>query len=283
MYDFSSMIILSMLILGLAIGSFISASVWRLHEQEELVIAKKKPNKSLSITRGRSMCEHCGHTLAPKDLIPLFSWIGLQGRCQYCKAKLSWEYPVVELVTAVIFVLSYMAWDFGDTFGYVSFGFWLVFLSALIFLALYDLKWLLLPNRVVYPMIIGATILVIIESVFFGGGIDVIKDSAVGMFFAGGIFYALFAVSKGRWIGGGDVKLGIFIGIFLGLSRSILTFILAFNVAAIIILPLLLLGVVKRKTPIPFGPFLIFATIISTLYGYEIIQWYSDNFLYGVI
>ena len=132
-------------------------------------------------------------------------------------------------------------------------------------------------------MIIGATALVFIDSVFFGGGVEVIQDSVFGLLFAGGTFYALFAISKGKWIGGGDVKLAVFIGIFLGLSRSVLTFILAFNTAALVILPLLLLGVVKRKTPIPFGPFLILATIISTLYGYGIIQWYSDKFLYGLI
>ncbi len=282
-YDSLDMIIVFMFIIGLAIGSFISASVWRFHEQEELTLAKKKSKKALSITRGRSMCEHCDHTLAPKDLIPLLSWLSLGGKCRYCKAKLSWEYPVVELTTGILFVASYITWNFGETFGYVSFGFWLVFLSALVFLALYDFKWLILPNRVVYPLIISATALVLLESVFFDGGIEIIKDSLFGLLFAGGIFYALFAVSRGKWIGGGDVKLGVFIGIFLGLSRSILTFILAFNVAAIIIIPLLLLGVVKRKTPVPFGPFLIFATIVSTLYGYEIIQWYSENFLYGLI
>lgn len=302
MYDFLSMIIFLMFILGLAIGSFICASVWRFHEQSELddrqqiSDSRKKEKKhtsssqllspnsrDLSIVKGRSMCEHCGHTLAPKDLIPLISWLSLNGKCRYCKARLSWEYPTVELVTGVLFTLSYVAWDFTSTFGYVSFGIWSVFLSALIFLALYDLKWLLLPNKIVYPMIIGATLLVLAESIFFDGGVEVLKDSAFGLLFAGGIFYALFAVSKGKWIGGGDVKLGIFIGIFLGFSRSVLTFVLAFNIAAIVILPLLLLGIVKRKTPVPFGPFLILATIVSTLYGYEIIQWYSDNFLYGLL
>jgi len=300
------MIIVFMFIFGLAIGSFISASVWRFHELENRQQkiddkrqirddrkGKKKytsnpqllspSSHDLSIVKGRSMCEHCGHTLAPKDLIPLVSWLSLGGKCRYCKAKLSWEYPAMEVVTAMLFVASYLSLDFSDTFGYVSFGFWLVFLSGLIFLALYDLKWLLLPNRVVYPMIAGATVFLAISILFFDGGVDALKDSLFGLLFVGGIFYALFAVSKGKWIGGGDVKLGVFIGIFLGLSRSILTFILAFNVAAIIIIPLLLIGVVKRKTPIPFGPFLILATVISTLYGYGIIQWYSDKFLYGLL
>ncbi len=298
-YDSSGMILIFIFISGLAIGSFISASVWRFHEleirnkkQEDGKNKKDSKNTSsnlgaqtsdLSIATGRSMCEHCGHTLAPKDLIPLLSWLSLSGKCRYCSAKLSWEYPVVELTTGALFILSYLAWDFSEIFGHISFGLWLVFLSALVFLALYDLKWLILPNKVVYPLIISATALVLLESVFFDGGIEIIKDSLFGLLFAGGIFYALFAVSKGKWIGGGDVKLGIFIGIFLGFSRSVLTFVLAFNIAALVILPLLLLGIVKRKSPIPFGPFLILATVVSALYGYSIIEWYSNNFLYGLI
>ena len=292
MYDSLDMIMLFIFISGLAVGSFISASAWRVHEQENRKAAKctKKNNVSknkisdtqLSILKGRSVCEHCAHTLAPKDLVPLLSWISLGGKCRYCGAKLSWEYPAVELTTATFFVLSYLSWDFTDTFGYISFGFWLVLLTGLIFLALYDLKWLILPNKIVYPMIGGAIVLLSVEVVFFGGGVELLKDSLFGLLFAGGIFYALFEVSKGKWIGGGDVKLGVFIGLLLGFSRSVLAFILAFNSAAIVVLPLLLLGVVKRKTPVPFGPFLIFATIISTLYGYEIIQWYSDKFLYGL-
>ncbi len=273
------MITVFIFILGLAIGSFISASAWRLHEQEELRSAKKKPKKDISITKGRSMCEHCSHTLSAKDLVPVVSWVSLKGRCRYCDKKLSWEYPAVELATGVLFALSVQAWDFSDNIDYLTFGVWLFVLGALIFLAVYDLKWLILPNKVVYPLVIVATALVAVESVFFGGGPEMVRDRVLGLVFAGGIFYLLFIVSNGRWIGGGDVKLGIFIGISLGLSRSILTFILAFNTAALVILPLLVLRIVKRKTPIPFGPFLIFATIVSTLYGHKISQWYSDVFL----
>ncbi len=277
------MISVIVFVLGLAIGSFVSASVWRHHEQEKRAIHKKKPDKSLSILKGRSMCEHCGHRLSAQDLIPLVSWLGLGGKCRYCKKELSWEYPVVELVSGLLFLASYTAWEFEVGFDYFLFSVWLVMLSALIFLALYDLKWLLLPNKIIYPLIILVTSLVVVESLFFNGGTEMIRDRVLGLLFAGGIFYLLFLVSRGKWIGGGDVKLGIFIGVMLGLSRSVLTFVLAFNLAALAILPLLALGIVKRKTPIPFGPFLIVATIVATLYGFEIIQWYSNQFLYGLL
>jgi len=270
-------------ILGLAIGSFVSASVWRYHEQEKRAIHKKRLDKSLSILKGRSMCEHCGHRLSAQDLIPLVSWMSLGGKCRYCKKKLSWEYPIVELVSGLLFLASYTVWEFEVGFDYFLFSMWLVILSALIFLALYDLKWLLLPNKIIYPLIVLATSLVVVESLFFNCGTEMVRDRVLGFLFAGGTFYMLFLVSKGKWIGGGDVKLGILIGVLLGLSRSILTFVLAFNLAALAILPLLALGIVKRKTPIPFGPFLIVATVVSALYGFEIIQWYSNQFLYGLI
>ncbi len=277
------MLIVFVFILGLAVGSFISASAWRLYEQDQLRAAKKKPNAKLSISKGHSMCEHCRHTLGAKDLVPLLSWVSLKGRCRYCRAKLSWEYPAIELATGLLFVASLNTWEFVENVDYLAFGGWLILLSALIFLALYDIKWLLLPNKIIYPLIITTTTLVIVQSIFFGGGAEMVRDRVLGLAFAGGIFYLLFMVSDGKWIGGGDVKLGIFIGITLGFSRSVLTFILAFNMAAVVVLPLLFMGAVKRKTPIPFGPFLISATIVSALYGYEILQWYSDKFLYGLI
>ncbi len=229
------------------------------------------------------MCECCGRALAPKDLVPLISWLSLGGKCRYCKAKLSWEYPAVELATGLLFVASYWAWDFTDYLSYATFAAWLFILGALVFLVVYDIKWLLLPNKVVYPLIVVATALVTVESLFFGGGAELVRDRVLGLFFVGGIFYFLFTVSRGKWIGGGDVKLGIFMGIFLGLSGGALAFILAFNLAALVLIPLLLLGVVKRKTPVPFGPFLILATIVAALYGSDLIQWYSDRFLHGLI
>ncbi len=283
------MILFFVFILGLAAGSFISASAWRLYinqfaDKRKLSkkILKLKPG-TLSISKGRSVCEYCGHQLAAKDLVPVLSWISLKGKCRYCQTKLSWEYPAVELVTGLLFMASYWSWSFTQNADYVSFALWLAVLSALILLALFDIKWMLLPNAILYPLIAVATAWVIVQGVFFGGGAQLIKDSVLGLAFVGGIFYLLFIVSKGKWIGGGDVKLGIFIGIFLGFYKSILAFILAFNLAALIILPLLLLGLLKRRTPIPFGPFLILATIISVLYGAELIQWYSDMFLYGLI
>lgn len=273
--------ILLIFIVGLAMGSFLSATAWRLHQLEGA--KSKKAKEKYSISKGRSMCEHCGHQLSGNDLVPVLSWVLLGGKCRYCQHRLSWEYPLAELATALLYVLSYLAWDVSDNFGWLSLGVWLAMLSILIVLAIYDLKWLLLPNKLVYPLIMIAGLMVFVEAVFFGGGPELVRDSVYGLLAIGGVFYLLFMVSGGRWIGGGDVKLGIYAGIYLGLSRSILTFVLAFNVAALVIIPLLLMKIVKPKSKIPFGPFIILAIIISTLYGYSIIDWYGDTFLYGLL
>src|SRR5690348_8244818 len=114
------MIVLLLGALGLGLGSFVNALVWRLHEQE---LAEEEPKhkrakgkarqlsaKELSIVSGRSMCPDCHHELAPQDLIPVLSWLWLRGKCRYCSKPISWQYPLVELVTAALFIVSYLSW-----------------------------------------------------------------------------------------------------------------------------------------------------------------------------
>src|SRR3954465_436221 len=103
------MIIAVLVVLGLCLGSFVNALVWRLHEQEEGG-SKKAAAKKLSIIKGRSMCPHCKHALKPIDLIPVISWLSLRGKCRYCSKPISIQYPIVELSTALLFVVSYIWW-----------------------------------------------------------------------------------------------------------------------------------------------------------------------------
>lgn len=308
------MIYIVLIVFGLAFGSFVNALVWRLRQQELLVESRKVskvknnakksaksniqhtkyniPEERLSVLKGRSMCPSCHHELAAKDLIPVLSWLSLGGKCRYCKKPIHWQYPLVELISALLFVVSYIFWPeylnfaelqtFSSIFNVVSFGVWLIFLTGLIALFIYDLKWMLLPDRIVFPLIYGALALTILEAVATKS-FSPLLSSAIGVLMLAGLFYAIFVVSNGGWIGGGDVKLAIFMGIILGPYLSFLALFLASLVGSFIILGIMALTKVDRKQQIPFGPFLIGATYVAVIWGPAIIDWYNTKFLGGIL
>jgi prepilin signal peptidase PulO-like enzyme (type II secretory pathway) len=261
--------LLVLLLLGLIFGSFVNAFVWRLH------------NKKNFIT-GRSECVNCHHQLAGKDLVPVFSWLLLKGRCRYCQKQISWQYPVVELITGLLFMASYQWWPWCLESGLGKFilGFWLIILVFLVALVVYDLRWMLLPDKIVFPLIWLAVIYRVLLAVEQNSP-AILQDGVWGLVLAFGFFGSLFYVSKGKWIGGGDVKFSIFLGLLLGLSKSLLAIMLAFNLGALVVLPLLMARLITKKQPIPFGPFLIAGTIISQLFGNQIIDWYTSTVLLG--
>lgn len=274
------MIIFGLVLLGLCAGSFVSAFVWRLHEQATNKKLSKKQRKDLSIVSGRSMCSHCKHTLAWPDLVPVLSWLALQGKCRYCRQKIE-DTPLPEILLAGLFVGSYLAWPYGfDIAGIVLFVLWLKFLIAFMVLAVYDLRWMLLPNQVVYPLI-GLACLQVVIKMFVSQEVSSVLVGAVsGFVVIGGLFYGLFWISDGKWIGGGDVKLGFMIGPLVGGAvDSLLVIFLASFLGSIIAVPLLLTKSLKASSRIPFGPFLLIGAIVTYLYGSRIADWYIAQFL----
>src|SRR5438132_1586903 len=151
------MLVIILVLLGLCAGSFVNAAVWRLHGQGK---RQKLKNRSLSILHGRSMCPHCRHELAAADLIPIISWVALKGRCRYCKRPISIQYPLVELATAAVFSLSYVWWpvSLAGNGQRLLLATWLVCSVGLMALLAYDFKWLLLPNRFIYPSLAVALV-----------------------------------------------------------------------------------------------------------------------------
>ncbi|HSX48150.1 MAG TPA: prepilin peptidase [Candidatus Nanoarchaeia archaeon] len=252
---------------GLLIGSFINAAVWRLHNKQE---HKKADN---SVWHGRSVCPDCKHQLAWFDLVPVISWLSLAGKCRYCRKPISVQYPAVELVTAGLFALSYIKLNPVGALGWLDFVFWLYYLTILLVLAVYDLKWYLLPDAVLLPAIVVAIIQLGVH-LSVGQPAATVGYSLLAGFLAGGFFYALAAASGGRWMGGGDIKLVFFLGLILGLSRTTLLLVLAFNIAAVVGVLLITVGVKSRRDMLPFGPFLVGAAITAHLYGLQIIAWY---------
>lgn len=276
------MIIAVLTVTGLVLGSFVNALVWRFHEQAKLAESghkKGKPTQAeLSMLRGRSMCSNCHHELAVKDLVPLFSWLWLRGKCRYCRQSIQ-DSPWIEAVLPILFVISYLTWPIelqGE--GLYLFGFWLVFLVGFMALTSYDLRWYLLPNRIVFPLMGLAGLQVIGQLIWFEGDSRLLADTALGVLIASGIFYGLYILSKGNWIGGGDVKLGVVLGVLAGAALpAMLVLFIASLLGTLVALPQLISGKAGRASKIPFGPYLMAATFIVVLYG----DWLIDAY-YGL-
>lgn len=275
------MLVLYIFILGLCLGSFVNAFVWRLHQQETKRKLSKKRKRELSVLHGRSMCVHCRHELAWYDLLPVVSWLMLGGKCRYCRKSISWQYPLVELVTAGLFVLSYISWPYGlEAAGMALFVLWLVFLVGFMTLIVYDIRWMLLPNKIVYPLIGLAAVQVVVRMVLNNDIGGTLMGALLGFLVIGGLFFALFEVSDGKWMGGGDVKLAFMIGPLVGsglLSMMVIFF--ASMLGTLVSAPFLAKKSLKPSSRIPFGPFLLIATIVVYLYGARILDWYTQSLI----
>ena len=271
-------------------GSFINALVWRLHEQSVKTLKPTRTKKTwllrsssdnLSIVHGRSMCPNCRHELSTRDLVPVFSWLALKGKCRYCNKPISLQYPLVELATVLLFIASYLWWPVTLSGAQISiFVLWLALIVGFVALIVYDARWQLLPNRIIYPLGFIAVIMASIEVAIANRPAITTLDLILAVMVGGGIFYVLFQVSGGKWIGGGDVRLGWLLGLVAGTpDRSFLLIFLAAALGSLLSVPLLATKRLKRSSKIPFGPFLIIAVIIVQLFGAGILHWYQRTFI----
>jgi len=241
-------------ILGSVIGSFLNVIILRYDTGQ-------------SVIKGRSQCSNCQKKLKWYELIPLLSFLIQKGRCRSCKSKISIQYPIVEILTGIIFLLIFSAQG-GQFSIFKIVYFWVVF-SLLIIIAVYDLKHQIIPDIFVYLFIFFA---------FWNLGFDWNLKIGIWNFLAGIIFFAFFGsiwlVSRGNWMGLGDAKLALGIGWLLGLFKGILALLLSFWTGALI--GIFLLFFFKKeynlKSRIPFGPFLILGIIIAFFFGDAIIK-----------
>ena len=266
-------IVAGLAFIGLCAGSFVNALVYRLRWQE----THRKKNARYSILRGRSICPKCKHTLSYMDMIPVLSWISLRGKCRYCNKPISPQYPLVEAATAILFVLSYVFWPYGLTgASIIEFILWLAILTGLVALVVYDMKWMILPNKIIFPLYALALSSVLIRYIS-SADYNFLVAAAAGTVVGGGIFYVLFQVSGGKWIGGGDVKLGFLLGALAGgpLAAFLMIFI-ASLLGSVFSIPMIIKNQLGGKAKIAFGPFLIFAALITVLTGERIIDIYSN-------
>lgn len=264
-----------LIILGLALGSFVSALVWRTRKLEE-------GEGNYSIVSGRSMCPACGHKLAARDLVPVLSWLALRGRCRHCGQPISAQYPLTELGMAATISALYIFWP-AELAGreWILFAGWLLSGVGLWALALYDLRWMLLPNKILHPTLAVA---VIARGVYIFASserrLHALVLWAASVLIASGVFWLLFQVSRGKWIGFGDVRLGLVLGTLLAdpqLSLAMIFFASLFGCLAA--LPTLLAGQKSIASKMPYGPFLILATVFVWLAGTPVLDWYKSLIL----
>jgi len=257
-------------LLGVCLASFVNALVWRIHEGKDFV-------------NGRSQCVHCGHTLAARDLVPIFSWLALNGKCRYCRRSISVQYPIVELTGALVFIGSYAFWpmplsDKGQTALFIG---WLAVSVGLLALALYDIKWMLLPNKILYPTLLIAVLAQLLYLALANPAVGhYLGDWALSLIIASGFYFVLFVISSGKWIGFGDVRLGLVTGTVLHKpSLSLLMIFLASILGLVVMLPALLAGKKQLTSKLPYGPFLIVATYICLLWGDRLVDFYTSHIL----
>ncbi|HUA13224.1 MAG TPA: prepilin peptidase [Candidatus Sulfotelmatobacter sp.] len=257
---------------GLVFGSFINALVWRLHEQT------LRKDKDTSILKGRSICPNCRTQLKTIDLVPVVSWITLKGRCRYCQKKISKEYPIVELSTAILFSLSYVIWPTNvKGLQIVLLIIWCLILTGLIALFIYDYKYRLLPSRIIYPLIGLALLFNAVKLHYTNDIFTYLIDLLAAVLVGGGVFYLIYLISGGKWIGGGDVRLGWLLGLIAGTpAKGVLFIFLACLLGTAYSVPAIIQGKTKKNNLIAFGPFLIIAIFIVQFYGQDIINWYRN-------
>ena len=260
------MFILFLFFFGLAVGSLLNAVIYRLQTDEAIIFE-------------RSHCVDCKTTLRWFDLIPLFSFFWLRTKCRYCGKKISWQYPAVELATALVFVWIY-SWQYPHlaslSFGtaapflldwqFISFLYYILAACLLIIIFVYDLKTYLILDKISYPAIVLSLLFLSLEA-WHLQSFEFWRNGILAGLLAAGFFLSLVVMSKGKWMGIGDIKLALFMGFVLNWPQIIIALFLSFMVGAIVGIFLMLLKKKGLKSEIPFGPFLAGATLVTLIYS----------------
>lgn len=236
-------------IFGLLFGSFLSMLTPRLHEGEK------------GIFTGRSHCPYCKKNLEARDLIPLFSYLWLRGHCRQCKEKIAFWYPLTELVTALTFALLFWQVQNLELFLWLAPQF-----LVLLFIFFYDLRYKEIHDAVMIPGIFFA----FVASFAIGDPTQSLIGAAVAVTFFG----LQYLLSRGRWIGSGDLRIGAFMGLLLGWPMTLVGLLAAYIIGSIISIFLLVSKNATPKTAVPLGPFLVLGTVLAFFFGDALLDLY---------
>ena len=246
---------IALAVTGLMVGSFLNVCIYRIPIRR-------------SVVRPRSRCAACERPLAWYENIPVLSWVALGGRCRTCGARISLQYPLVEIVTAAVFVMEYEAVGLAPLLPVR-----ILFACVLIVLFAIDLEHQLLPNVITLP----ALVVGLAASLVFPPGI---RDALIGALIGGGILFLIaevyFRLRNEEGMGMGDVKMLAMIGAFLGWKLTILTLILASIGGSVVGIVILVTQRGNLKAAIPFGTFLALGALLASLYGEPLVAWYLN-------
>ena len=245
---------------GTLIGSFLNVLIYRIPKGENFVTEN-------------SHCMSCNHRLYAKDLVPLFSWLFLGGKCRYCKAKISVQYPIVEAINGIMYALIF--WFICGEPSVALFGYCAAF-SALLVATVIDWRTMEIPDSMWVTVLIGGVITYIDELVAEGFDINCLLERVIGFFAASGILFLLAVITKGG-MGGGDIKLMAACGFLLGWQVVLLSLIFGALSGTIYFI---IVAIKNRKSEekmdhkVPFAPHLALAIVVCMFVGQQIIDWY---------
>lgn len=254
-------------ILGTIMGSFLNCLAWRLYHDQSMA--------------GRSKCPHCHKQIAWYDNIPLLSFIILRGKCRHCRQPIAWQYPLMELACGLLFlgVMSQAlgADNLGSTVWALALARDLVLCGVMATVFLMDLKWYVILDEISLP---AAGFFLIMNLILGASWQNLLLAAAVGA----GFFALQFLVSRGRWIGGGDIRLGLVMGLALADWQKLLAALfIAYFIGAAVGLILLASGKKSWGSRLPLGVFLAVGTVVVLFWGKEIIGWYVNSFSSGAL
>jgi leader peptidase (prepilin peptidase)/N-methyltransferase len=241
-------------VLGLIVGSFSNVCIYRIPRNESVIYPA-------------SHCPKCRTKIKPIDNIPLLSYILLKGRCRNCGSKISIQYPVVEFLTGLIYLIIYLIYGLS-----IQSLVYIILSSALIIITFIDLQEQMIPDVISLPgIVVGLILSFIVPYISF-------MNSALGALVGGGIILIIAWVGsiifKKEAMGGGDIKLATMIGAFLGWRYMVISLFFGFFLGALTGIVLIMTKIKKREDAIPFGPFIALGSIITLLCGEKIIAWY---------
>ncbi len=257
------LVIISILIfiLGLSFGSFLSVVINRLETNEKGIIF------------GRSHCVFCKKVLKNGDLIPLLSILILKGKCRFCHKKISYDYFFIELMTGLLAVLTFLKFPFlmdGVFDGWQLLTFVLYFIFGLFFIGIFfsDLKNMEIPDLLLFPFM-GVSL---IGSLFIAktGLLSIVIATVIALVFFGG----QIVLSKGKWLGEGDLYLGLAMAFIFGWQQFLIAICLTYGIGAILSLGLIAGKKVTPKTQVPFAPFMVMGSVLTIFLGERILNWY---------